>query len=113
MFRAEQYEEMYKKFLGPLAQPVTFLVNNGTGFNKYTGVSAHVSKYQERDLVAGGPVQLGDLKLIILSADLPVPTLNQSDRIEIDGRGYSVMHWDVNTRSVGSDNIAVEVRIRG
>jgi len=31
MFSAAQYKAMYAKFMGPLAQKVTLMVNNGTG----------------------------------------------------------------------------------
>ena len=115
MFSAVQFRSMYARFMGPLAQPVTLMVNNGTGFDSYTGVMAHVSKYSETDLVAGGAITLGDIKLVILADDIPVgiDRLESKDRIQIDGRAYSVINWDSYTRSVGDQTIAVEAAVRG
>ena len=115
MFDANQYRRMYDKFMGPLAQDVTLKINNGTGWDSYRGVSAHVSGYSESELIAGGSIKLGDLKLIILADEIPsgVVALEQKDRIEIGGRDYAVINWDANTRSVGDQSIAVEVAVRG
>lgn len=115
MFSAQTYKSMYSRLMGPLAQPVTLMINNGTGWDSYTGVMAHVSKYQESDLVSGGSIQLGDIRLVILNEDIPVEIdrLDSKDRIEIDGRAYGVIHWDSHTRSVGDETIAVESAVRG
>lgn len=113
MFSSLQYESMYRRFMGPNAQPVTLMQNNGTGWDSYPGVMAHVSNYRESDLVPGGSIQLGDLRLIILSDNLPVEKMGLSDRIEIDGRAYGVIHWDDDTRAVGDTTIAIEAAVRG
>ena len=115
MFSAAQYKSMYAKFMGPLAQKVTLMVNNGTGFDSYANVNAHVSKYSESELVSGGAIRLGDMKLVILGVDIPagVDRLETKDRVQIDGRAYSVIHWDNFTRSVGDELIAVEAAVRG
>ena len=114
MFNADQYRNMYDRFLGPLSQSVTLKVNNGTGFDSYT-CTAHVSKSNERDLVAGGSIELGDLRLIILNGDLPagMRDLEKKDRIEIDDRVYAVTHWDNYTRKIGENAVAIEVAVRG
>ena len=114
MFSSNQYKEMYEKFMGPLAQAVTLRLNNGTGFTSYPS-KAHVSRYNEQDLVQGGPIELGDMKLIILAEDIPVGVtrMDKGDRVGIDGRDYGVIHWDNNTRSVGAEVIAVNVTVRG
>ena len=115
MFSGAQYKAMYRRFMGPLAQPVTLMKNNGTNFNYYEPITAYVTNYQERDLVAGSSVDVGDLKVIILSENLPddLEPLDQKDRIEIDGRAYGVMNWDDYSRKVGETPVAVEVRVRG
>lgn len=115
MFDANQYRRMYDKFMGPLAQDVVLKVNNGTGFDSHSGVSAHVTNYRESDLIAGGSIKLGDLRLIILADNIPqsIDRLEQKDRIEIGGRDYAVLNWDSNTRSIGDQTIAVEVAVRG
>jgi len=115
MFSAQTYKSMYSRLMGPLAQPVTLMVNNGTGFDEHTGVMAHVSNYSEGDLIAGGAIRLGDMRLIILGEDIPqsIDRLETKDRISIDGRAYSVIHWDSHTRSVGDEMIAVEAAVRG
>jgi hypothetical protein len=112
MFSAALYKNIYNRFLGPLAQDVIFQVNNGTGFDPSAPVKAMVTKYKESDLVSGGSIELGDLKLII-PFDPAYPTLGLKDRIEIDGRTYGVVHWDTNTRSVGEETIAIEATVRG
>lgn len=115
MFSAADYRRLYDRFLGPLAQDVSLLVNNGTGFDRYDGVMAHVSAWRESDLVPNGSIRLGDLRLIILADDIPagIGKLSQGDRVEIDGRAYGIINWDENTRSVGDELIAVEASVRG
>ena len=115
MFSKSTYESMYKRFMGPLARPVSLLVQSGQDYIAYN-TTAHVTKYQESDLVAGGSVQLGDLRIILLAddvADFGIDKLTQKDRINVDGLTYSVIHWDAYTRTVGPDNIAIEVAVRG
>jgi hypothetical protein len=106
---------MYKRFMGPLAQPVTLLVNNGTDFDAHSNISAHVSRYDEKELVSGGSIEIGDLRLIILAEDIPlsIERMTQKDRIVVEGRQYSVIHWDTNSRSIGADGLAVVATIRG
>lgn len=115
MFSKSTYESMYKRFMGPLARPVSLLINNAGSYISYE-TTAHVTKYQESDLVPGGSIQLGDLKLVILSEDVEafgITKMGLKDRINIDGSTYAVIHWDAYTRTVGPDNIAVEVAVRG
>ena len=112
MFIADQYRAMYDRFMGNLAQPVTFKINNGTGFDDGPTVDAHVSAWREQDLVSGATIKLGDLKLIIPD-DGTLPTLGLKDRIEIEGRSYAIIHWDANTRSLGDKLVAIQVTVRG
>ena len=114
-FNDNDYRGMYKRFLGPLAQDILCLKNNGTGFDEHSGAVAHVSMYREDELVNDGTMRLGDLKLIVLYESLPVEAQDMTlkDRIVIDGKYYSIIKWDVNTRSIGADPIAVEATIRG
>ncbi len=115
MFNAKDYERIYSRMLGPLSQPVTLMVNNGTGYDKYQNVSAHVSSWKEHELVNDSSIELGDLKLIILSADIPssIEMMTMKDRVDIDGRIYAVIHWDAYSRTVGSNAIAVQATVRG
>jgi hypothetical protein len=115
MFNANNYKGMYSRILGPLAQPVTLMVNNGTGYDSYENVSAHISKWKENELVKDGSIELGDLKLIILADDLPsaIGHMSIKDRIKIDGNIYAVIHWDVFSRSVGAESVAVQATVRG
>lgn len=117
MFSADRFKALHARFLGPGGQSVsvTLKVSNGTGWDEHTGIKAHVSNYQESDLVAGGSIKVGDLKLIILADSLPADlrALEQKDRIEIGGKSYAVMHWDTHTRSIGDDLMAVEATVRG
>ena len=114
-FSATQYESMYKRFLGPLAKPVTLQINNGTTFDDYPGVQAYVTSYRESDLVSGGSIQIGDLKIILTEDYLPVgiTTMGRKDRIEVDGRSYSVIHWDAESRAMGDTIVAIQITVRG
>jgi hypothetical protein len=115
MFSPDKYDAMYKRFLGPLARPITVMVKNGDAYIGYP-MTAHVTAYNESDLVPGGTVQLGDLRLIILAdtlKDLGIGKLGLKDRINIDDRAYSIVHWDDYTRSAGSRTIAIEATVRG
>jgi len=115
MFDPERYRDLYKKFLGPLSRPVTLLQNVGGLFVGYN-VNAHVTAYSESDLVPNASIQLGDLKLLIMREDLDALGLDKlelKDRINIDDRAYSIIHWDDYTRTVGSTGVAVEVTVRG
>ena len=115
MFKANTYSAMYKKFLGPLAQPVSLLVQTGAQYIAYE-TTAYVTKYQESDLIPGGSIQLGDLRLIILRENLDavgIDSMALKDRINIDGLTYAVVHWDQYSRTIGDSGIAVEATIRG
>jgi len=115
MFNAAKYQSMYNRFLGPLARPVQVLVSSDGEFISYA-MTGHVTKYRESDLVPGGSIQLGDLKLIMLYEDFEafgITKLELKDRINIDDRTYSIVHWDEYSRSVGEKKIAVEITIRG
>jgi hypothetical protein len=115
MFNALDYKSLYNRILGPLAQDVGIILNNGTDFDPPVLVEAHVSNLKESDLVADGPVRLGDLRLIIMYDDLPggMRPLGKQDRIEIEGKSYGVILWDTNSRTIAATKIAVEATVRG
>ena len=101
--------------MGPLARPVTVLVNDNGTYIGYP-MTAHVSRYRETDMVPGSSVQLGDLRVLILWEDLQgvgITDLELKDRVNIDGRTYSVVQFDKYTRSVGENTIAAELSVRG
>jgi hypothetical protein len=114
-FSSAAYQNMYKRFLGDLAKPVVLKINNGVDFDDYPGVLAYVSRYREADLVQGGSIVIGDLKLIIPTEYLPVgvDVMGRKDRIDIEDRNYSVIHWDAESRAMGDTSVAIEVSIRG
>lgn len=114
MFDADQYKALYERILGPNSETVTLHVNNGTGFDTYQA-KAHVSNYRAQDLVEGGSIKLGDLRLIIDADTVPdgLRRLEAKDRIEVRGRVYGVEYWDDMSRSVGSTVIAYEAAVRG
>lgn len=115
MFRSSRYKSLYKRYLGPLSQPVTLMVNNGKGYDEYCGVHAHVSNWRESELIADGTIKIGDLRLIILAESIPceIDRMQLKDRIKIGDRAYAVIHWDSNTRSIGADTVAIECTVRG
>jgi hypothetical protein len=114
-FSAAQYKAMYNRFLGNMAKTVTLRYNNGVDYDVYTGVLAYVTRYREADLVPGGSIEIGDLRLIIPTDNMPAGLRNmeRKDRIDIDGRNYSVIHYDTETRAMGPDSVAIEITIRG
>lgn len=114
MFSATQYSSIYKKFMGNLAKSVTLRYNTGTGWNDYV-VRAYVTKYRETDIVQGGSIEIGDLKLIITEDYMPAGLRNmeRKDRIDIDGRNYAVVHYDTETRAMGDTVVAIEITVRG
>jgi hypothetical protein len=114
-FNAATAVDMYRRFLGPLAQPVMLAIQSGNAFVEYPEITAYVTAYRESDLVPGGSIQLGDLRFIILVADLPsaITEMGRNDRIVVDNLAYSVVHWDEFTREVGDTGVAIEAAGRG
>lgn len=94
-------------------EPVTIKENNGTAFVDHPS-RAFVTAHKEHDLVPGGSIQQGDLKLIISATRFPkgLRDLERKDRIMIQGDPYSVIHFDKFTRNVGGI-IAYEITVRG
>ena len=115
MFSATQYSSIYKKFMGNLAKPVTLRYNNGTDYDDYPGVMAYVTKYRDSDIVQGGSIEIGDMKLIITADYMPagLRDMERKDRIDIDGRNYAVVHYDTETRAMGDTVVAIEISVRG
>ena len=113
-FSATAYKRMYQR-MSNLYKPVILKINNGTGFRSYRDVICYVSRYREADLVAGGSIEIGDLKVIIPTENLPgdIEEMGRKDRIDIDGRNYSVIHWDDETRAMGDVSVGIEVTVRG
>lgn len=95
-------------------EPVTIMENNGTAFVSHTS-RAVVHAHRESDLVPGGTIQQGDLKCIISDTRWPagLRNLERKDRIKIQGRTYSVVHFDRFTRNVGGSPVAYELTVRG
>jgi len=115
MFNPGQYKDAHVRILGANSQEVTLHVNNGTGFDKYTGVKARVIRYDETTLPANSTIKIGDLKLIILADTVPagLRALELKDRIEIAGKIHSVMMWDPFTGTVGGELISITAAVRG
>ena len=115
MFNSSTYESMYKRFMGPLARDITVLVRFGSGFIGYP-MTAHVTRYKESDMIPGSSIQMGDLRVIILAEDMEavgIESLELKDRLNIDGRAYSIVNYDAYTRTLGGSNIAAELAVRG
>lgn len=115
MFRAESYHRMHDRFFKRLAEPVTFMVNNGTGFDEYP-TKAVIRGYVETDLVPDGPIQMGDVKVMVAASDFPEQIsrpLERKDRIVVGGRPCAVMHFDENTRNIKGEVIMFVIGVRG
>lgn len=115
MFSPDRYKAMYRRILDPLSQNIRLAPGTGSGFTVYPEQLAFVGSYKEDELIPGGSIELGDLKVILFTDDIPagIEKLGRKDRIIIDNRFYSVIHWDAYTRTVGAVGIAVEIAIRG
>ena len=95
-------------------EPITIRVNNGTSFDDHPS-RAVVHQHKESDLVPGGTIQQGDLKLTISGTRWPagIDSLERKDRVVIQGKNYSVVHFDRFTRNVGGSPVAYELSVRG
>jgi hypothetical protein len=115
MFSSTIQKLIHGRIVGQLSQRVAFAVNNGTGFTEYPAVEAFVSRYRESDLIPSGTLQMGDLRVILMPDDLPgaISKLGLDDRIIIDNRYYSIVHFDDYTRRMGEDPVAIEIGCRG
>lgn len=115
MFEASPYQRIYAAQFAKESQPVEVLANSDGGFVSIP-TRALVSEYQDSDLIEGGSIVLGDMKVMLLQADierLGIPRLGLADRVVIDGRAYAVIHWDAYTRTVGTTTLAVDLIVRG
>ncbi len=114
MFEPDRYRRMQDRILGPNSEPMTLLVNNGTGYDEIQ-VTGRPYRYQSTDLVEGGPIKLGDMRLIIDADSIPDGTrrLEAKDRVEVRGKRYGVIDWDDMTRSVGGQVLAINCTVRG
>lgn len=77
---------------------------------------ARVTGYSPNELIAGGTVQQGDRKVILLAEDLvaagtPPPVSN--DKLVIRGREVNIQAVDDNTRRDGAELIAYVIQVRG
>jgi len=116
VFDPAKFRGMYSRFAKHLAVKVTLRENIGSGFIDHPDIEAFRSKYDESELIANGPIQQGDIKLIMLADALPASLnrpLERKDRIQIGAVNYTVVHWDANTRAMGNEVIAIEVQVRG
>ena len=93
---------------------VTIKENNGTAFVDHPS-RAVVTQHRESDLIPGGTIQQGDLKLIISGTKWPagLRDLEKKDRVVIQGKPYAVVHFDRFSRNVGGSPVAYELTVRG
>lgn len=115
MFRVGDFQKAHRDILGDLGKPVVLRVNTGTGFRDYSGAIGWVRQYNEDELVPGGTIKTGDLRMVILKESIPsqVTRLQMGDRVQIDGDDYAVIVWDVQSRTAGNTVFAVEAAVRG
>jgi len=105
---------MYDRFTTRYGEKVGVRLNNGTDFDAPVLVDAmRVYAYSESDLVAGGPIKIGDLKVILNAETYTLRDLEQKDRMIIEGRNYSIVHFDKNSRSYSTTLLGIEVTVRG
>ena len=70
--------------------------------------------FRPQDILAGGLVQIGDFSLIVLAEDVPgIVTMEQRDRVLLEGREYGVIGFDRMTRSVAGRELAYDIVCRG
>lgn len=115
MSKAE-WQTMQRELLDGLEveEAVIIYLNNGVGFDQHP-TKAVVRGYSEKDLVTGGTIQQGDMKLLISADRFPAAItrpLERKDRIEVNGKLCSVVHWDPNSRNIQGSSIMYEVTVR-
>ena len=112
----QDFQNMHNSVVNDLGvdEPVTIKENNGTAFVDHAS-RAVVTQHRESDLVPGGTIQQGDLKVLISATRWPtgLRDLERKDRLQIQGRPYSVIHFDRFTRNVGGSVVAYELTVRG
>lgn len=116
MSRAE-WQKMQRELIDGLEveEAVVIMVNNGTGFDNHP-TKGIVRGYREQDLVPGGTIQQGDMKLMVAADRYPAAItrpLERKDRISVNGRLCSVVHFDENTRNIQGVPILYEITVRG
>lgn len=101
--------------LGLLGDQVTLKLRQADGTFADAGpYKAKVSELRLQDVVAGSTARAGDLRVILLAADLQGQRrLELKDRVLWRGREYGVLQYDDATDSIGSESFAVNVFLRG
>lgn len=81
-----------------------------------TVAHARVTGYTPQELIAGGTVQQGDRKVVMLAEDLEnagVSAPANGDKLVVRGRELNIQAVDDNTRRIGSTLIAYVIQARG
>jgi len=114
-FNAGIFDLMYKQFLGPLSREILLAFNNGTNFTVYPPRTAWVDGYRDKDIIPGGSIEQGDVRVVMLVDQLPsiYTEMRTKDRIIIDNKYYSIINWDPYTRTIGGQGLAYNIHLRG
>lgn len=104
----------YRDALKAVGVPVVLRVRQADGSMVDHNAVAMKKTYRPQDLLAGGLVQIGDFSLIVLAEDVPgIVTMEQRDRVLLDGREYGIVGFDRMTRSVAGHELAYDIVCRG
>ena len=102
-----------------LTDTVTLRKYTGSGVSRThadTVAHARVTGYLPEELIAGGSVQQGDLKVTLLAEDLEnagTSAPRNGDKLVIRGKEVNIQAVDDNTRRIGSTLIAYVLQVRG
>ena len=96
-----------------LEQPVVIYLNDGTDFTPYAA-HAIVRGYTEQELAPDSTIKLGDMKLMISADRYPDigRDLESKDRVYVNDRMCSIIHFDKNTRNIAGESLMYVVTVR-
>jgi hypothetical protein len=111
----QNMRDRYDYAMGQVGVFGSLLINTGPDqWQTYGGIRMIFRKYTESELL--GPVDQGNMVVMILSVDMPsnISKLKTRDRIRTDeGREYTVQKGDFVNREVQGETMMVEAAVKG
>lgn len=104
------------QLLGVVADEVTLRYReSGNTWSEVGPIKGKVSALKLSEIVAGSTARVGDLRVILDTMAIPAGQrrMELKDRVLWRGREYAVVDYDDATASIGADQFAVWIIIRG
>jgi hypothetical protein len=98
-------------------EPILIWQATPTGFIKHGPLNAMVGPFRADQLVPGGPIEVGDLRVLLFwptFAALGIGRrLERADRVEVRGRQMAVVQFDDFTHAAAGAIFAAMIQARG